>query len=196
MEKPLCYCFDVSAQDVRDHFLRDGRDYDSLVARTRIGTKCTACLLDLDLVLEDIHRRPGDLLRLTDGDDTAARDARGFRMPGDHADSGFLVCENGISTVIRLANNSILFNKDSPNVPYDYSLSLVAEDGHLCARRRGHIGMTEDLQIELASITGCPRRGWFLLSMYPAGGGLFGTLRPQVALMGPNWIATYHTQPI
>ena len=195
MEKPLCYCFDVSEQDVRDHFLRDGRDYDDLVARTRIGTKCTACLLDLDLVLEDIHRRPGNLLRLAAGGERAARENRGFKMPADHADSGFFVCENGVSTVIRLANYGVLFEEDSPNVSYNYSLFLISQDGRLCTRHRGHIAVSEDLEIELASLANCPGRGWFLLSMYPTGDGLFGTLRPQVALMGPNWNATYHTQP-
>ena len=56
-DKPLCYCFNISRADV-DGFFADGtKSYDEFVKETRIGTKCTACLLDFDVYLDTVLKK-------------------------------------------------------------------------------------------------------------------------------------------
>ena len=190
---PTCACFNISERQIRDYFAAPGATFDGLVEQTLIGTKCTACLFDLDLVLEGIHRsRPT-------GPGRAAKAGRagthGLRQPVDQANSGFLICENNIRTILRIANHGQLFDRASPMVPYDYRLFVFSEDGRLCARHRGEVAPDAHLELDLTALPGAPDRGWFLVALYPHAEGLLGSVRPYVALRGDGWATSYHLQP-
>lgn len=191
--RTLCFCFDVTEAAVRAHFARGG-DYDTLVERTGIGTRCTACLLDLDVVLDRIHqaRTPGPA---TVSGPAAATQAGLLVRPTDWTDSGFLVCDAGIKTVLRIVNHPLLFEADWPVPVYDYSLRLFDETGRARACRSGFLGAGAELSYELATMPSCPPRGWFLIRLRPRSRGVFGSIRPYVVLEGPTWTTAYHTQP-
>lgn len=190
-EKPLCFCFDVSEADIRRHFVEEKGTYESLVEKTKFGTKCTACLLDFDMILESIHKGRTETIWGERQDEVH----QGLRTTEDFADSGFFICDDDVSTYIRLANFGQLFREVSPNVPFSYGLLVFSESGELRGRQKGQLPMQTDTEINLSDVPGCPPRGWFLLTLRPHGDGLFGTMRPQIGLRGKNWGATYHTQP-
>src|SRR5262249_10576171 len=73
-------------------------------------------------------------------------------------------------------------------------LTLFDNSGRRRGARRGAIARHQEATIEIGEVSGCPAEGWFLLRQKPAGRGYYGTLRPQVMLLGPSWAACYHTQ--
>jgi bacterioferritin-associated ferredoxin len=191
-ESPICFCFNVTERDVERHFAEGSGTYESLVEKTRIGTKCTACLLDLDLALDRIHQARRSTI-IADGDGAARR--TGLHHALDFVDSGFFVHDGAIRTAVRLSNFSQLFGAGAACVPFDYELVAFSEAGNAVGRRTGHVAPERDVTVEIAPDDGAAMRGWFLLALTAREDGFFGTMRPQVALRGAGWCATFHTQP-
>ena len=54
-EDILCACFDVKKSFVTDYLSRKDANVEYLYSSTKIGSKCTACLADLDLLLSNSH---------------------------------------------------------------------------------------------------------------------------------------------
>ena len=190
--KPVCYCFNVTEADIRAHFASPGASYDELVRKTAIGTKCTACLFDLDIVMESIHK--GQATVKIEPGKRVEKPWSKFSI-SDFADSGFFVCDRNIGTTVHLSNFGQLFGDTIPLVDFEYELMMFDGSGALAHREAGCIDAGQARAIELASIKGCPEQGWFLVVLRGAEEGFFGTLRPQIALNGPSWSASYHTQP-
>lgn len=188
----VCYCFDISEADIRAHFDQPGASYDSLIESTGIATKCTACRLDLDLILESLHQaKPGQPTVAAEG----PAEGRGLlRRPQDLSDAGFVVNRDGINTVLRVDNKGLLFEDRSWVVDYEYVLRLFAPHGRVVFRDSGRLKVDGALLFDFGAIDGCPDKGWFLLSLYPRGRGLIGTIRPQLVLRGPDWTSSVHTQ--
>jgi bacterioferritin-associated ferredoxin len=194
-QRPLCYCYDVSEADVRRHFEVPDATVDGLIERTKIGTRCTACLLDLDLVLESCHRTLGGAVderahRL------AAEDGRHgpITWPADFTNSIFYVCDGTINTVIRVANYGIMFEQDKTVVDHSYSLFVFSNDGMLTARRRGEIAAQSSFEIDLAAIPGIAPHGWVLFALYPKQRGYRGSNRPYITFNAKGWTASVHMQ--
>lgn len=188
----VCYCFDVSEADIRAHFDQPGATYDSLIESTGIASKCTACRLDLDLILESVHQsKPARPTMAAEG----PAEGRGLlRRPQDLSDAGFVVNRDGITTVLRVDNKGLLFEDRSWVVDYDYVLRLFAPNGRVVFRDSGRLVVDSALLFDFSEIDKCPDEGWFLLSLYPCGRGLIGTTRPQLILEGPDWTSSVHTQ--
>ena len=187
----ICACFGVTERRIREHLANVANDYETLVAETSVGTRCTACLLDLDLVVDDaVSLRNSVTRRLGHGPQVGS----GLLAAVDQSNSGFFICDDKVSTIVRVANYGMLFNSEIVGVPYDYSIQLVAENGTLIAKRSGAIDRDAVLHFVLSELTGGVGRGWFLLSLYPRAVGIVGSVRPQVALCGNGWSATYHVQ--
>lgn len=187
----ICACFGVTERQIREHLADAANDYESLVAETAVGTRCTACLLDLDLVVDDavslrksVSRRLGHRSQV----------GHGLLAAIDQTNSGFFICDDKVSTVVRVANYGMLFDREIVGVPYHYSIRLVAEDGTLITKKSGDLDRDSSLHFTLAELAGGIGRGWFLLSLYPREVGIVGSVRPQVALCGDGWSATYHVQ--
>ncbi len=192
--RPLCYCFDITEADIRRYFQNEGATVDGLVRDTKIGTKCTACLLDLDLVLELCHRSLNGAVE-EKADSTAGAGGKGIvTSPVDFTNSIFYVCDDKVNTVVRVANRGIMFETESTVVGYDYSMFVFSHEGKLCAHRGGRIAPFEDIEIDLGAIPGIAPHGWVLLSLYPKARGFRGSNRPYVTFNGPSWTASVHMQ--
>lgn len=187
----ICYCFGTRRDAVRRHFSKPEARLEDLIAETSITTKCTACTLDLDVLLDDIQSSE----RLA-GPRATAIEAESAGWPNriERVDSGFLICDDKITTHIRLANYPPNFDSPELCTPHDWKLKIFDNDGRVRKTAAGRIGVGEEIGIELAELGDCPAQGWFLLRLFPNGPGHYGTVRPQAALQGEDWVACYHTQ--
>lgn len=187
----ICYCFGVTRVAVHAHFAQPDAQLKDLVAKTGITTKCTACALDFDVLLDEIHSSEQMIQARTAAE---AETAGGLRERIDRVDSGLLLCNETVKTYIRLANYPPCFEGDDLCAPHRYRFAIFDDDGRVRAREHGRIGVCSEITIDLAALRNCPERGWFLLRLMPEGSGYYGTLRPQAVLEGRNWTACYHTQ--
>lgn len=187
----ICACFDVTDAELRRYFANPDASIAGFVQDTGISTKCTACKMDFELLLETVRTGRADR---SAGGRAASVQGSGQR---DLVDSGFLVNSGGIRTVLRLDNSANAFDPDSRERLTDYACHtrLVSENGRVCRRRRDELPIGGSLTLDFASDAACPELGWFWVWLRPKGGGYFGSTRPQFALVGPDWVATVHTQP-
>ncbi len=190
--KPLCYCFNVTETDIRAHFAKPGATYEDLVRDTAIGTKCTACLFDLDIVMESIHQGHAKVMI---GPKERARRRFGQLLISDFADSGFFVCDDNVKTTLHLSNFGQMYDDEFALIDFNYNVLVFAESGQLVSRQAGRIDSNTDCTIDLNKLVPGIDRGWFLIALHALDEGFFGTLRPQIALSGKGWTASYHTQP-
>lgn len=187
----ICYCFGVKRDAIRQHFSKPNARLEGLIAETRITTKCTACALDLDVMLDEIQSSER-LVRAR----AAALEAEsvGWHSRIERVDSGFLICDDKITTRIRLANHPPNFDSPDLCTLHDWKLKVFDNEGRVRKTAAGRIGVGEEISIELAELGDCPAQGWFLLRLIPNGPGHYGTVRPQTVLQGEDWVACYHTQ--
>ncbi len=186
----ICYCFGISREAVRTHFARPGARLDDFITATGITTKCTACAIDLDVMLDEVNEAA------VAGRSAAREDVprRGWRTAIERVDSGFLVCDGSMRTSVRLANYPPYFENLALCAPHHFKLMLFDNDGRACARAKGRVEPGEETTIDLSALAGCPPQGWFLLRQRPESAGHYGTMRPQAVLDGGTWVACYHTQ--
>jgi bacterioferritin-associated ferredoxin len=188
-ERLVCACFGLTDRIIIDAFQRCNSSYDALVQQTKVGTKCTACLLDLDLLLDGVVRREARPA----GASAAAR--RGlFIKAEDQCHCGHFVNCDGITTVLRVANHGLMFGADSQIVPHDYRLVVLSTDGRTVHRRSGRLRAGATLDIRFSDVSDLPGSGWFIIDLLPRGRGVVGSLRPQIGIIGPHWVATFHPQ--
>lgn len=189
----VCACFNVRLADIEMFMLRPGVTVEDLIEQTNIGTKCTACLLDLEVVLSDL-RKPGiHDLPPGIGSGVLRQDKRGL-LANERIDSAFFICEEGTKTVLQMSNYSPLFRDDNKAVAHRYRLWVLNDDGRICAQKKGQVDAEATVEVDFSDLPGCPPRGWFLLSLLPLGQGYYGSLRPQCILIGDEWAASYHVQ--
>jgi bacterioferritin-associated ferredoxin len=188
----ICACFDVTESDVRKYFAAPEARIDAFVEATGISTKCTACKMDFELLLESIRTR-GDNMPVAEVHDRAAAG----NSARDMVDSGFLINRDGIRTVVRVDNASNAFDPESETrlTSYVWRTRILDEQGRLCDERSDELAVGASLTLDLAAERRCPDLGWFWIWLSPKGAGFFGATRPQFALIGPNWAASVHTQP-
>jgi hypothetical protein len=186
----LCYCYAVTYEQIRRHFEKPGATVEELIEETDITRKCTACALDLDVLLDDLQAT-----RLGKVSSHAFVEAlSGFKVKVDRVDSGFFIQNGRINSSICLANYPPVSGDEKLCTAHTWSLVVFGDDGTVCHRESGRIGVHEEVNLKFSDMPSCPEQGWFLLSQSPAGEGHYGTLRPQVLLAGDTWGAAYHTQ--
>jgi hypothetical protein len=172
---------------------KPGNSVEALVAKTSMGTKCAACLLDLDVIIEQVDTK--DVTKKDNHAKSKVVHKNAFNMGSvDRVDSGFFVCDENVKTVIRLANFNPLFREGVEAAPHNFKLMIMEESGKVAAKKSGKILASEQINIDLSQIQNCPESGWFLLSVIPLGPGYYGTMRPQVLLIGRDWASACHTQ--
>ena len=192
-QKILCACLNVKRNEAIEFLKKPGNSVDGLVEKTGMGTKCAACLLDLDVIIENVDTK--NELKKRDDSKSKLLNQTSFGMGSvDRVDSGFFVCNNDINTIIRLANFNPLFREGAEATPHQFKLMIMEESGRVAAKKTGNIRAGEQININLGKIKNCPNQGWFLLSVIPLGPGYYGTLRPQVLLIGSDWASACHTQ--
>lgn len=191
-DEVICYCFGTTKKDVREHLSNPQNNYDSLVDKTSIGTKCTACMLDVDLVVhEAIGRHVSAKVTYKNIDEALSQSSQ---YPIDLADSGFFINRDDIKTIVRVANYGVMFEGEQYCAPYSYRLDVISSEGKHIATRRGNIPVGSTLHEDLSEIPNMTNDGWFIIDLMPMKQGLFGSIRPQIALLGSHWATTYHTQ--
>jgi bacterioferritin-associated ferredoxin len=191
-DRVICACFEVKESEIRAFFANPQATVEDFVLTTGATTKCTACAIDFDLVVESLrtgtpqHRRPRQ----------GTRDIHGTAV-SDLIDSGFIINKDSIDTVLRIDNRPNAFDPTSQDSlsSYDWRVRIFNEEGALCDRFEGHLEVGKSLTIELTKRLNCPQLGWFWVWLEPKTPGYFGASRPQLALLGPDWVATVHTQP-
>lgn len=186
----LCYCYAVTRGQIRRHFEKPGATLEDLIEETNVTRKCTACALDLDILLDDLLMTRSDRVSPY----TLVEALSGVEVKVDRMDSGFFIQNAHISSSICLANYPPVNGDEILCAPHTWTLVVFRDNGTVCHRQSGYIGIHEEVNIKFENIPGCPDRGWFLLSQSPDGRGHYGTLRPQVLLVGNTWAAAYHTQ--
>lgn len=189
----VCFCFGVTRAEIFSHFKETDATYDTLVKKTRVGTKCTACLLDLDLIVDEASGERA-ARQITTDDKPDARGDGLFKVPVDQCNSGFFINRGGIATIIRFANHGPIFENLPHATGFRYSLQLVTDLGKRSVLRRGRLEIDAEVTLDLSEFPGMPEQGWFILSFYPDREGLMGSVRPQIALRGPHWVTCYHPQ--
>ncbi len=192
----ICSCFDVTVGDIHRHMSQPNATVEELVRETGIGTKCTACLLDLDVVLSS-YMSGGDAAEAAlEHSNQDWRDiGPGLLVPKLFLDSGFFMQGEGFRTELVCANYGLLFKPHDAVVPHRFVLSIFGEDGRRTYRKKGRLEPNDNLRIDFSDIAGCPARGWFLFELKPLEFGLEGSVRPQFLIHGTNFSASVHTQP-
>ena len=188
----VCFCFGTTKKDIEQHFSDPSHNFDTLVEATAVGTKCTACLLDVDLL---VHRSSGQharaLVKRKKVDEQLKE--KGL-YPIDLADSGFFINNREIKTLVRVANYGVMFDYTDFCVPFGYKCELMDANGSHVTTLKGTIGSAESMELDLSKVSSLPAEGWFILTLTPKAPGLHGSIRPQIALEGPTWATSYHSQ--
>jgi len=194
-EDILCACFDVSKSEVRSFLSKPNAHIEELYSNLKVGSKCTACLIDLDLLISEAHNIDSSYekrdLKIPENFEVKFQGTH----PYERLDSGIFLCENNINTNLQLANYNPLFRDTNEAVDHNYHIRLFSESGKVTSQIKGIAKVGETLSIDFSSIKNCPNRGWFLISLIPTNPGFYGTLRPQVLLKGKDWAMTSHVQP-
>jgi len=191
----LCACFDVTKSEVENFLKKPDANIEELYANLKIGSKCSACLADLDLILNNSQQVDNTTTKINfSNDENFEMDSQGS-FPDERLDSGIFICEEGISTSLQLANYNPLYRDTNEAVDHSYHVRLFSEDGKLSSNHKGKVKVGDTLSIEFNKIRNCPKRGWFLTSLTPEKAGFYGTLRPQILLKGKDWALTSHVQP-
>ena len=175
-EQVVCYCFGVTEERIRAHFARPGATLDQLIAETNLTKKCSVCMLNLEVLLDQIQS-PDQALKARVEEIVSA--GQGFTEKIDRIDSGFLICDPDIKTSIRLANYPPMFERQELCTPHRYILTIFDDDGCALAHQgRVDVGRDDDRPSELPN---CPVHGWFLINQHPGEWVLW--------LSAPGWSA-------
>lgn len=183
----VCFCFGISREQVLDHIRRPGSSYEQLIAETGIGTKCTACRMNLEILL-------GDNVHFDHVTAKPAATGRDFRIVNDQFNCAFYFARPEMHTTLRFANPKFPLNADVPLTEYDWRLAVFSAEGEVVHRDRGLLGIGSACVIDFSTIKSIPSFGWFTLDMDPRGDGYIGNIRPQCLLAGRGWAVAYHGQ--
>ena len=190
-EVPICFCFGTTRADVREHFSDPSARVDALIEKTGITTRCTACALDLDVLLDEI--RVGEQVRVPHA---RADQSAGGRWTVDRirSDSGFFLNTDAVSTHVRLANYAPFFKGKGYCAAHRFVLTTFNNSGARLRRMKGMLDENREWTFDIAPLAKDCAQGWFLLEQIPLSAGFYGTMRPQAVLLGAGWTAAYHTQ--
>lgn len=177
-----------------DEFFEDGTGtFDAFVKKTRIGTKCTACLIDLDVHLDTVFKKKRDAqINIKRFSNTEPSKLLAFKT---FTDSGFCLPKDVASTIVSLQNYDQCFEDKNPAIDFRYHIIVFSEAGNLIDTFKGQLSRNNSVVLEVSRKLDATKSGWFILKLRGLSNGHFGTMRPQVLFKSGNWVASYHTQP-
>ena len=190
----LCTCFGIKTQDVVQFFDRPDASVDKLIAETKLGTKCTACLLNLDVELENLKVDKNHQIKAKS---EIVSTRLNLAAPKCMVDSGFFINRKDIDTNLRVSNFENKFFKHSKDriVPFIWRLKIYSDSGQLINKLHGNLAINSSLNINIGAEAKNCENGWFWLELQPLMRGLFGSTRPQFSITHDGWVSTVHTQP-
>lgn len=199
-KRVVCPCFGTTEADIREHLSAPGGTFEDMVDATGVGSKCTACLLDVDLILQDYvdthayHIPKEDMVPNVLLGWLGKGHGGKWSLTANRPNVGFILNGDGVTTTLRIPNRRLLFDLDAPISSYDYAIIVRGPDGKRAAFLEGELKAGNDLAIDFSIIDGLPAHGWFLSCLYARDDALRGTTRPQVLYRGKDWAATNHPQ--
>lgn len=186
-DRIVCVCFNVRKSTIDAHLRDPEATFQQLVDATGITTKCTACRLNIEVLIGEAvadapHKLRDDNRRLT------------FPMRKEFRNCGFFMSADGVETELRIANPIESGLEPSDLAAYRVEIAAYAPSGKVLGTR--HLGLDPDgaLVVRLSEFGPLPAFGWFSADLVPSRDAFVGNARPQVALIGPGWFATYHMQ--
>jgi bacterioferritin-associated ferredoxin len=183
----ICFCFGTTREEVLAHIRRPGSSYEKLIAETGIGTKCTACRMNLEILL-------GDHVNFQPLGAPAAVKSAGWKIAADQLNCGFFFVRPEMHTVLRFANPNFPLNAAAPLSAHDWFLKIFDAAGKVIYRDKGLLDIGGAATIDFSKLAGLPDFGWFTLDMTPREAGFVGNIRPQCLLIGRGWAVPYHGQ--
>ncbi len=214
-----CSCVGLTVGDVRRVMAESGQiDFDRLQDITNAGRKCTACLLDLELLFVDSSRHaarpgPGAASERESGHDQVRTlkqrlygilDSLPVFVPFHEPNFMPLLHGPGISTRLWLANYSLLYGAD---LPPEFTVRIRVRDGagNIVRAEERRLAPQSELRFEASrflpaadDVTPYGRFGISAGSLevdrIAGRPGVRGTTRPQVEFVSPGGSSTLHTQ--
>ena len=191
--KPLCFCFNVTKSDINTFLQDSSKSIDDLISETKIGTKCTACLMDLDLHLDQMYKnKKNNIIKFSEIEVDRKKKLLSFKS---FSDSGFCFSDKEIETNLSLQNYDQNFSKENKSVSFTWQLRVFNSLGKKVKKKTGVIESNTGTLLNISKYLEDEDGGWFIIKLKGQEDGFFGTLRPQVILVGSSWTASYHTQP-
>ncbi len=186
-DRIVCVCFNVRASKVLAHQRDSNATFQQLVDATGITTKCTACRLNIEVLIgeavADMPRKPlGETRRMS------------FPMRKDFRNCGFFMSGEGVETELRIANPTEAGLEYSDLAEYSVGVAAYTTTGEEIGRRHFALDPAGALVLRLSEFGPLPAFGWFSADLVPSRDAYVGNARPQVALVGEGWFATYHMQ--
>lgn len=218
-EDIACSCIGLTIGKVRSLMAENpGLDFDKLQDQTSAGRKCTACLLDLELLYVDLSRqdaRPGAKKARTETTPDRSRplkrrlydllDAIPILVPVHEPNFMPLVHGPGISSRLWLANFSLLYKASPP--PPDFSVAIRIRDsqGRVVLSEQRSLDAQSEIRIDASNVLppAAPSEiygaygvsfGSIEVDRIAATPGVRGTTRPQVEFISPGGFSSLHTQ--
>ena len=145
----MCACFDIKKSYVTNYLKRDDANIEYLYSSTKIGSKCTACLADIDLLLSNTHDIDSVLDKRNKDSNEKFEIAYQGRHPDERLDSGIFFNDNGMTTSIVLANHNPLFRDTDESVDHKYHIRLFSENGQVTTNIKGLSKVGQTLTINL-----------------------------------------------
>lgn len=190
----LCTCEGITRGDLHYYFSNSDASLDDFIADTKYGTRCTACMLALDVELESLSIKSAR--EVSSNFSTFSSKKSKFMRSVELVESGFFLNLEDVKTKLVISNckNQFIDKSENNLVEYEYKLKVYEDSGTIIKRSTGKIPVLGRMEYDFG-LQDSYRNGWFWLLLVPKGCGYFGSIRPQVCLQHNNWISTVHTQP-
>jgi hypothetical protein len=184
--------------------------FDALMAKTGAGTKCTACMLDLEyyFVSGEVPRNANrDPRRPTAPRSLKRRlydilDSFSPKRPYISRTVSPIVASEIVEEYLWIANRPLLFDDDNaPATPHSFDFEIRDAEGNVLRSERVRLPEQEAIRINLSEAllsrppSGAPLRvGTVELRLWSDKVGHRGTTRPQIEILGPASACAVHTQ--
>lgn len=216
-ENIICGCTSLSLAALRKRIAQNpSLAFEQLTAETGAGTKCTACLLDLEYHFVEAQRAPGAGPAVKDDDEKATTAKLGLKqrvyrwldsispmVPYPFTNTVPVVYGNGIEQWLWITNRSMLFegNRCAPSMRID--LILRDKDGKVVLTERKDVLAETSWRFELSVplSKACPalkpgELGCGSVEIRRSGlsAGVRGTTRPQIEIVTQKAACAVHSQ--
>lgn len=197
-EKPVCYCMGITEKDILGSLAVPGMTLEKFIETTKIGQKCTSCLLDFDLVLDKFGKPLDRDFNEYSNKPLLPKKLFGLKNPFlkqkiIRRDSGAFFCSGSFETHLTLANYGHSFEDFLP-AKFEYVIHLIKDTGALIKTIRGEVEPSSVVHIAFNEFIK-DLDGWFIVELIPQDDKFFGTLRPQILYKTQNCVFSVHTQP-
>ncbi|MFO0996035.1 MAG: (2Fe-2S)-binding protein [Alphaproteobacteria bacterium] len=211
-DEMICGCFDLTLGAYQD-FLRanPGIGFDEMMWRTKAGTKCTACTLDLEYHYVATARegvQPSDMKRAPVGIDRPvvagkaalykAIDSISPQVAQPFSNVMPILVGHGIDEFVCVDNHSLLYEHEicAPDMRVD--LEVRDSEGRLRFHHedvvKGEASLRINVSRHLPATSGTLGIGSVTIARQALKPGYRGTTRPQIEIVAPRAACALHSQ--